>query len=126
MTTARLFVVFGAIAGFLAVALGAFAAHGLQGMLPPERLVTWQTGNEYLAMHALALIAIGLSIAHFGEDRMLSAAGWAFALGIILFSGSLFLLAVTGVRWVGAITPFGGTAFLAGWALFAWRIARGP
>ena len=125
MGTARLFIVFGAIGGFLAVAFGAFAAHGLEDTLSAERLVTWHTGNDYLAMHALAIIGVGLSIMQFGDSHMLRAAGWAFVVGVALFSGSLFALALTNTRWLGAITPFGGTAFLVGWALFAWRIARG-
>lgn len=125
MAVARLFIVLGAVGGFLAVALGAFAAHGLQDMLAPQRLVTWHTGNDYLALHALAVIGVGLAITQFGDTGMLRAAGWSFVLGVALFSGSLFALALTDIRWLGAITPFGGTAFLAGWALFAWRIARG-
>lgn len=126
MNTARLFVVLGAVGGFLAVALGAFAAHGLENLLPASRLETWQTGNEYLALHALALIGVGLAMMQLGDARLLRAAGWAFVLGLILFSGSLFLLALTDIRWLGAVTPFGGTAFLVGWVLFAWRAARGP
>lgn len=125
MGAARTFVLLGAIGGFLAVALGAFAAHGLKDMLPAERLVTWHTGNDYLALHALALIGVGIAISQFGETGMLRAAGWAFVLGVVLFSGSLFTLAMTGIGWLGAVTPFGGTAFLAGWALFAIQVARG-
>ena len=107
----------GAVGMFLAVALGAFAAHGLKARLSPEMLTIWETGVRYHVYHALALLALGASR---GPDR----AGWCFLGGIVIFSGSLYLLALTGERRLGAITPIGGLLFLAGWLLFALK-ARG-
>ena len=104
----------GAALMFLAVALGAFAAHGLKARLTPDMLAVFETGVRYHAWHALGLIALGSGR---GPDR----AGWCFLAGIALFSGSLYLLALTGVRKLGMVTPFGGLLFLAGWAIFALR-----
>ena len=119
----RHFVVLGAINGFLAVAFGAFAAHALKGMISTGLLEVFRTGVEYQALHALALLAVGL-LGRDGLSRALNLAGWAFATGILLFSGSLYLLALTDIRWLGAVTPFGGTAFLMGWGALAWHAAR--
>ncbi len=101
---------------FLDVALGAFAAHGLKARLTPEMLAVFETGARYQAYHALALLLLA---AMRGPDK----AGWCFAGGITLFSGSLYLLALTGERRFGMITPLGGLLFLAGWALFALKAA---
>lgn len=114
------FVAIGAVNGFLAVAFGAFAAHGLKNVLSAGLLAIFQTGVEYQAMHALALLlvgALGRDSAH--GDSALRLAGWSFATGIVLFSGSLYLLALTDARWLGAVTPLGGSAFLIGWAALA-------
>jgi uncharacterized membrane protein YgdD (TMEM256/DUF423 family) len=119
----RHFVVLGAINGFLAVAFGAFAAHALKDMISTGLLEVFRTGVEYQALHALALLAVGL-LGRDGLSRALNLAGWAFATGILLFSGSLYLLALTDIRWLGAVTPFGGTAFLMGWGALAWHAAR--
>jgi uncharacterized membrane protein YgdD (TMEM256/DUF423 family) len=119
----RHFLALGAINGLLAVAFGAFAAHGLKGILSEGLLAVFQTGVEYQAMHALALLAVGLLGEH-GRHPRLRLAGWAFATGILLFSGSLYLLALTDARWLGAVTPFGGTAFLVGWGALAWYALR--
>jgi len=108
----------GAGAAFLAVALGAFAAHGLRGRLTPDLLEIFETGVRYHMYHALALLAVGWAAGRW-PGALPSAAGWAFVAGIAIFSGSLYVLAVTGMRWLGAITPIGGVAFLAGWALLA-------
>ena len=102
----------GASLMFLAVALGAFAAHGLKTRLTPDMLAVFETGVRYQAYHALALLALGVAR---GPDK----AGWCFLAGIVVFSGSLYLLALTGERRLGMITPIGGVLFLAGWALFA-------
>ena len=118
------FVVIGAINGFLAVAFGAFAAHGLKNILSPGQLAVFQTGVDYQGLHALALVGVGILGAQARNLRTLRVSGWAFATGILLFSGSLYLLAVTDARWLGAVTPFGGIAFLAGWAFLAWHAAR--
>src|SRR6185312_12684475 len=106
----RTFVLAGAVAGLIAVGFGAFGAHGLRGRLSPDMLAVFETGVRYQMYHALAPRFPGKAIA---------AAGWLFVAGIVLFSGSLYLLAVTGVTILGAITPIGGVAFLAGWASLA-------
>jgi len=119
----RAWLVCGAVNGFLAVACGAFAAHGLRKVLSPEMVATFETGARYQMFHALALLAVGL-LAQTRPSPLLNGAGWAFTAGTILFSGSLYALPLTGLRWLGMITPFGGLAFLAGWlllALAAWR-----
>ena len=110
----------GACSAGVAVALGAFGAHGLRGMLSPEMLAVYETGVRYQMYHALALIATGLgglSVRN-PERRLLIGASWAFGFGTLLFSGSLYALALTGLRGLGAVTPAGGLAFIAGWALF--------
>jgi len=120
MNPLRHFLLLGAINGFLAVSFGAFAAHGLKGLLSPGLLEVFQTGVEYQALHALALLIVGL-LGRSARLEGLTVAGWAFATGILLFSGSLYLLALTDARWLGMVTPLGGTAFLVGWAALAWH-----
>jgi uncharacterized membrane protein YgdD (TMEM256/DUF423 family) len=113
----------GALFGFLAVALGAFGAHGLEGRLSPADLATFETAVRYQMYHALALILVGATAATLPGFRV-RAAGWAFASGILVFSGSLYLLVLTGHRWLGAVTPLGGVAFLVGWAALAAEFMR--
>lgn len=120
----RTFITIGAINGLLAVALGAFAAHGLKTRLSEHMLTVFQTGVQYHATHALALILVGIIAQALPDSKSLHVAGWAVLAGIVLFSGSLYLLALTGVSWIGAITPFGGSAFLLGWGLLAWAAWR--
>ena len=117
----RTFLLAGAVAGLIAVGFGAFGAHGLRGRLTPEMLAVFETGVRYHMYHALALLltAALTSRAPGTADTAFRAAGWLFITGIVLFSGSLYLLAVTGVTVLGAITPIGGVAFLAGWAALA-------
>src|SRR5207237_5851618 len=110
------FLLIGALAGFLGVAAGAFGAHGLRGRLSPEMLGIFETGVRYHMYHALALVAIAAFMTKF-DGRAVTAAGWCFTAGIFIFSGSLYALALTGVTVLGAITPIGGLAFLAGWIL---------
>jgi uncharacterized membrane protein YgdD (TMEM256/DUF423 family) len=118
------------ISGFLAVALGAFGAHGLQARLADvadgaKRLSWWQTAANYQLLHALALGLVACVVARVPQARF---AGFGFVLGSLLFSGSLYLMALGGPRWLGAITPLGGLGFLAGWAVLAWcgvTIGRG-
>jgi uncharacterized membrane protein YgdD (TMEM256/DUF423 family) len=120
----RLWLLLSAFAGFTGVALGAFAAHGLKSRLSSEYLAVFQTGTHYQLIHALALFGVALLALH-TPGRLLHAAGGLFALGILLFSGSLYLLSLTGISKLGIITPFGGLAFLAGWAclgVVAWRL----
>ncbi len=120
----RLFFILGAVSAGLAVALGAFAAHGLRSSLSAADLATFETGVRYQMYHALGLLAVAWAMTRW-EGVTLVAAGWSFAVGIVLFSGSLYVLVLTGPRWLGAITPFGGVAFLVGWALLAWSAIRG-
>jgi len=111
----RTFLMLAAFFGFTGVALGAFAAHGLKSKLTPEYLAVFQTGVHYQMLHALALFGVALLSAHIG-GALVSLAGWAFTIGILLFSGSLYLLTLAGLG-VGIITPIGGLFFLIGWAL---------
>ena len=115
----RTFLFVGALAGFVGVALGAFGAHGLRNRLSPEMLAVFETGVRYQMFHALAILITAIALARM-DGWAVRAAGWSFAAGIVLFSGSLYLLALTGVRSLGAVTPLGGLAFLAGWALLAY------
>lgn len=121
--TAKLMLMLGAIYGFVGVACGAFGSHALRARLTPEMLAVWRTGVEYQSWHALALIAVGL-LALSRPGPLLNAAGWSFAVGVLLFSGSLYALTLSGVRVLGAVTPFGGLLFLIGWALLTVHAAR--
>jgi uncharacterized membrane protein YgdD (TMEM256/DUF423 family) len=114
----RTFLLLGAVAAFLAVALGAFGAHGLRGRLSPEMLAVFQTGVQYHMYHALALILVSATMGRL-SGRLIQTAGWSFVAGIVLFSGSLYALATSGVTVLGAVTPIGGLAFLIGWACLA-------
>lgn len=120
----NLFIAIAALNGFLAVGCGAFAAHGLRARLPADLLAIFQTGVQYQMYHALALLAVGLLGLHLGSSGLLRASGWLFIAGIVIFSGSLYVLSLTGIRWLGAITPIGGVAFLAGWVLLAAAVLR--
>lgn len=121
----RLFFVLGSISGGLAVALGAFGAHGLRGRLSADLLSTFETGVRYHMYHALALIAVAYAITRWTSTGLPAVAGWLFLIGTVLFSGSLYLLALTGQRWLGAMTPLGGVAFIAGWVCLVLAAARG-
>ena len=118
------FGVLGAIFGFLGVAAGAFGAHALRDRLSADLLQVFETGARYQLIHALALVGVALARARFA-GRALAIAGWMFAAGIVLFSGSLYALALTGFRAWGAVTPLGGLCFLAGWGSLAVAL-RGP
>jgi uncharacterized membrane protein YgdD (TMEM256/DUF423 family) len=110
----RLLYVGAATAGFVGVALGAFGAHALRGRLTPEMLAVFETGVRYQMYHAFAAFAAAWAYARW-QRRVFGIAGWLFLAGIVVFSGSLYLLALGGARWLGAVTPLGGTLFLAGW-----------
>jgi uncharacterized membrane protein YgdD (TMEM256/DUF423 family) len=116
---AQLFFLTGSLLAALGVDLGAFGAHGLRARLRPERLETFETGVRYHLIHALGLVAAGLAGNWLPGTAWLNAAGWLFVAGILLFSGSLYLLSVSGRRWLGAVTPFGGLALIAGWVCLA-------
>ena len=117
---AKLFIALGACAAALGVVLGAFGAHALRAKLSPDMVAVYQTGVQYHLWHALGVVAIGIVAIHLPGSAPLKWAGWLMLAGIVLFSGSLYLLALTGARSLGAITPFGGAAFIAAWLAFAW------
>jgi uncharacterized membrane protein YgdD (TMEM256/DUF423 family) len=112
----RTFLLIGALAGFIGVGFGAFGAHGLRERISPEMLAVFETGVRYQMYHAFAVLIVALALARL-DAPIVRAAGWAFTVGMVLFSGSLYALALTGVTILGAITPIGGVAFLAGWGL---------
>jgi len=114
----RLFFSLGSASAFLAVAAGALGAHALRGRLGPDSLSVFETAARYQMYHALALLAVSWASTRWSES-LTQSAGWLFTVGTVLFSGSLYGLAFTGVRWLGAITPLGGVAFLAGWICLA-------
>jgi len=117
------FLSLGALFAFVAVAGGAFGAHSLKAILSPDMLTVFETGVRYQMYHALALLTVGWA-AHQYPQASFHVAGWLFVAGILLFSGSLYVLALSGVRWLGAITPLGGVCFLGGWAVLAWQFWR--
>ena len=123
--TARLALMLGAALGFAAVALGAFGAHPLKARLGADMAQVWQTAVLYHGWHALALLAVGLLLVQRPDATAVAIAAWLFVAGVVLFSGSLYLLALTDVRALGAVTPLGGVALLAGWAAFAWGAWKG-
>ncbi|MEE9203793.1 MAG: DUF423 domain-containing protein [Nitrospirales bacterium] len=116
---ARHFLMLGSIFAGLAVAAGAFGAHSLKTVLSADMLAVFDTAVRYQMYHALALCVVTWA-SHQSSHRFILVAGWLFVLGILLFSGSLYLLALTGVRWLGALTPLGGVVLMAGWASLAW------
>lgn len=119
----KLFLLLGIINGFLAVALGAFGAHGLEGKLSEKSLGIWDKAVNYQMFHTMALLITGLLLAKIQSGGMLWA-GWMFFIGIVLFSGSLYLYSTTGVKTLAMITPFGGVAFLVGWVLLGYGIVK--
>jgi uncharacterized membrane protein YgdD (TMEM256/DUF423 family) len=123
---AKLFLSLGSLLALAAVALGAFGAHGLKARLAPEMLAVWQTAAQYHFYHSLGLLLVGFAFFHLQDGTPLRAAGWLMAAGIVLFSGSLYTLAITGEKWLGAVAPVGGTAFLLAWGAFAWAVLRAP
>ncbi len=122
---ARFFLMIAAVSGFFAVVIGAFAAHALKQILAPEAIEVVKTGVQYQMYHALALLLVALWLSHKPTTAGLKAGGLAFILGSLLFSGSLYALALGAPRWLGPVTPLGGLCFLIGWllvAIAAWRI----
>ncbi|HJZ74690.1 MAG TPA: DUF423 domain-containing protein [Vicinamibacterales bacterium] len=114
----KTFLLIGAVAAFLAVAFGAFGTHGLRARLSPEMMTAFESAVRYHMYHALALLIVGLILGRM-DGWLIRTAGWCFVAGIALFSGSLYALALSGVTTLGAMTPIGGLAFLAGWACLA-------
>ena len=119
----RRFFGLGAVSAFLAVAAGAFGAHALRDAVPPDRLEVWETAARYQMYHALGLLVVAYLAAQ-KDARAARLAGWLFVGGTVLFSGSLYLLAVSGITWLGAVTPLGGVAFLVGWLALAWTAIK--
>lgn len=119
----KLFLLLGAINGFLAVALGAFGAHGLEGKLTEQQLNTWEKAVDYQMFHTAALLVVGLLLSKLNSTS-LTWSGWMFLIGIILFSGSLYLYSTTSIRTLAMITPIGGVSFLIGWILLGIAVLR--
>jgi uncharacterized membrane protein YgdD (TMEM256/DUF423 family) len=119
----KLFFLLGSASAGLAVALGAFGAHALKARLSPEMLAVYETGVRYQLTHALALLAVAWAVTRWPGPAV-TASGWLFVAGTLLFSGSLYALALTGVRGLGAVTPIGGIAWLVGWGCLAWGVWR--
>lgn len=118
------FLLLASLLGALSVALGAFGAHGLEGRLSADLLNTYEIGVRYHVYHALALLGVVAVLIRWPEATAAVWAGWLFVVGIVIFSGSLYILALTGIRWLGAITPIGGVAFVVGWLCLAWTAWR--
>lgn len=122
--TPRIVLTLAAALMFAGVAAGAFGAHALKARLTPDELAIWQTAVQYHVWHGIGLLATGLLLLHRPDSVALGVSGWLFVAGIALFSGSLYALALTGARGLGALTPVGGIAFLGGWAAMAWAAWR--
>lgn len=120
----RLFLALGSGSALLAVILGAFGAHGLRERISPAMLAVWHTANQYHFYHALGLLAVGLLAQHLPHSACLRWAGWLLCAGLVLFSGSLYVLSISGLRWLGVVTPFGGIAFIVAWALVLLAVLR--
>ncbi|WP_100332524.1 DUF423 domain-containing protein [Bacillus xiapuensis] len=120
----KTFIIIGAINAFLSVALGAFGAHGLEGKVAPKYLDIWKTGVQYQMFHAAGLMIVGLLMGQIPASAFLTWSGWLMLIGIILFSGSLYILTLTQISVLGAITPLGGVAFLAGWVLLVLAVLK--
>lgn len=119
----KLFLLLGVLNGFLAVALGAFGAHGLEGKVSEHALGIWEKAVNYQMFHTMALLVTGLLFAKVQSAGM-HWAGWMFFIGVVLFSGSLYLYSTTGIKILAMITPFGGVAFLVGWVLLGYVIVK--
>ena len=117
--------VIGACAALIGVTAGAFGAHGLRPILSEKMMIVFETGVRYHLVHALAMLIAGLS-AHWFSHRIFVWSGWSFLIGLLLFSGSLYTLALSGIRGLGILTPFGGLAFLMGWGFLAWGYWKVP
>jgi uncharacterized membrane protein YgdD (TMEM256/DUF423 family) len=122
---AKLFITLASLSGMLAVIFGAFGAHALRARLDDYAMGVFETAVQYHFYHSLALLAVGIVALSQPQTVLLKSSGWLFLIGILVFSGSLYLLGITGVRWLGAVTPLGGLAFIGGWACLAasaWKL----
>ncbi|MCM3714200.1 DUF423 domain-containing protein [Halalkalibacter oceani] len=122
---AKIFLLLGSLLMALAVVIGAFGAHGLEGRLSERMMKNYQTGVQYHMIHGIGLLLVGLVAIKLASSSLLTGAGWSFVVGIVLFSGSLYAMALTGVTKLGAITPIGGLAFIIGWILLGIAVVRG-
>lgn len=116
-------VLIGIIYGFLSVALGAFGAHALEGKISESAILTWEKAVHYQMFHALSILLAGFALIKFDSTALLIA-GWSFVIGVLLFSGSLYMYSTTGIRMMAMITPFGGVVFLIGWVLFGYAMMK--
>lgn len=123
---AKHFLLIAGLSGLLAVILGAFGAHGLKGKITPELLAAFQTGVQYQFYHTLALFLVALVLFRFPDVSLFHWVGYAFVVGMVLFSGSLYAMAFGGPRWLGPITPLGGLCFMAGWLMMVIAVWRLP
>ncbi len=121
---ARLFLILGAANAALAVLLGAFGAHSLKTHLSADMMAVYQTGLQYHLFHALGLLAVGLAAKQMGDSAWLRWSGWLMLAGIVIFSGSLYILSTTGWKWLGAVTPLGGLSFISAWVLFTVAVMK--
>jgi uncharacterized membrane protein YgdD (TMEM256/DUF423 family) len=122
---AKLFITLASLSGILAVVFGAFGAHALKGKLDDQALKVFETAVQYHFYHTFALLVVGVIALNQPQSVLLKSSGWLFVVGVLVFSGSLYLLSLTGVRWLGAITPLGGLALIAGWGCLAaagWKL----
>lgn len=117
----KVFLLIAAVFGFLAVALGAFGAHGLEGKITEKALKNWEKAVQYQMFHTMAIVFVALLLDKL-QSAQLTTAGWFFTLGVVLFSGSLYFYSTTGQKFLAMITPFGGVAFLIGWLFFAYAV----
>ena len=123
-SAARTFLILGAANAALAVMLGAFGAHSLKAHLAAEMMAVYQTGLQYHLFHSLGLIAVGLVAKQIGDSAWLRWSGWLMLAGIVIFSGSLYVLSTTGWKWLGAVTPLGGLSFIVAWVLFVVAVVK--
>ncbi|GAF64379.1 hypothetical protein BTS2_1272 [Bacillus sp. TS-2] len=120
----KLFLIIGSLVMALAVGIGAFGAHGLEGKISERMLKNYQTGVQYHMIHGVGILIVGFLALKLTSSSLLNGAGWSFLIGIVLFSGSLYIMALTGITKLGAITPLGGLAFIVGWVLIAIAVVR--
>ena len=123
-SAARTFLILGAANAALAVLLGAFGAHSLKTYLAADMMAVYQTGLQYHLFHSLGLIAVGLAAKQIGDSARLRWSGWLMLAGIVIFSGSLYVLSTTGWKWLGAVTPLGGLSFIVAWVLFVVAVVK--
>lgn len=120
----RVFVIIGAIGAALAVGLGAFGAHGLEGTLSEKMMANYKTGVQYQIFHTLGILIVGALSAYTGGSTLFTWSGWLLLFGTVIFSGSLYLMAFTGMTWLGAITPIGGVSFIVGWIVLVIAVLK--